>query len=156
VDLASVPDQRVALEMRAPRVAPYDSAPMARTSRFSIVPAAAALAALFIVLPQGGADAEVGMTGTAEAWVFSPASVEIEPGDRVAFINETSVTHSATCEGCPWDAGDVQPGETVMVTFDEEVSSRFFCRYHGAGQGMVGQLLVGDAAPPGPAPTPIA
>lgn len=129
---------------------------MARSSRSLIAPAVVALAALFIVLPRGGADAEVTIVDAGEAWAFSPASVSVEAAARVAFVNETDVTHTATCQGCPWDSGDIQPGQTAMLTFDDEVASSFFCRYHGASQGMEGQLVVGDPPVPQPSPSPSA
>lgn len=128
---------------------------MARSFRVSLAPVAVAFAALFIVLPQRGADLEVRIAATGDAFAFQPDRVEAQPGDRIAFVNPTRSTHTATCIGCPWDSGDIAPGQTVFLTFDETASYRFFCRYHGATHDLVGVLMVGDAPPPAsPTPSP--
>jgi len=127
----------------------------ARMIKGSILPALAALAALFIVLPTGGGDAEVTMVSVADGgWAFQPAEIEVDEGARIAFSNDSTVTHTATCVGCPWDTGDVQPGETVFLTFDDAARYQFFCRYHGSTGAMTGQLTVGN--PPASTPSPAA
>lgn len=120
----------------------------------SLVPAVAALAAVFIVLPQGGGDATVHMVAAGDGWGFRPATVRLEPGGRVAFVNDTGVTHTATCSGCPWDTGDVQPGQTVLLPFLDTAAYRFACDYHG-GLGMTGELLVGSGTLPAASPGPV-
>jgi len=130
---------------------------MGRWTR-SLIPAVAALSAMFMVLPNGGGDFEVHVVAGEAGFAFDPPEIQIEPGQRVAFINESSATHSARCDGCRaatmWDTGDIQPGETVLVPFDGAEAYRFFCVYHGQ-QGMAGILTVGDAElEPAPSPSP--
>lgn len=131
---------------------------MTRVPKGSLLPALAALAVLFIVLPRGGGDADVRMVAADAGWAFDPAQIEVSVGARVAFTNDGDVTHTATCVGCPWDTGDVQPGATAFLTFEEDARYQFFCRYHGASHGMTGVLVVGEpTAPPEgatPSPTP--
>jgi plastocyanin len=124
---------------------------MAKGMRYSIIPTVAALAALFIVLPKTGAGAEVTMIGDTGAWRFEPAALEVEPGARVAFVNETGATHTADCVGCPWSTGDVQPEQTRTVVFRTEGVYPFGCRYHP--DLMTGTLIVGTP-PPGSSPSP--
>jgi plastocyanin len=123
---------------------------MAKLLRIVGVPAFAAFSALFMVLPHGGGDATVRFSGAGPQWRIVPAEVRIDPGQRVAFANDTTETHTATCIGCGWDTGDVQPGQTVFITFRTAQSHAFACRYH---RGEVGRLTVGDVAP-APEPTP--
>ena len=111
----------------------------------------AALAAVFLVLPQTGADATITVAEVAGgAWTYAPDELVIEAGQRVAFTNETETTHTADCIDCPWSTGDIQPGQTKMVVFDEDLASTFVCRYHS--EVLVGSLTVGT--PPAPDATP--
>jgi plastocyanin len=138
---------------------------MRKGLRVSIFPAVAALAALFIVLPQRGADATIEMVGSTGAWRFQPAGpLRVDPGDRVAFSNDSRVTHTATCVAtgdqtgaCPWDSGDVQPGQTVFVTLpDDEALYTFACRYHGRQLQMAGTIDTTAGSGTSPAPSPVA
>jgi plastocyanin len=112
--------------------------------RYSLFPAAVALAALFIVLPRTGADATIKFLGKEGSFHVSPTVLRVQPGARVGFENDTRFTHTATCGSCPkdaWDAGDIQPGETVYLTFDEAGSFTYVDRYN---TGVIGQLVVGS------------
>lgn len=122
---------------------------MARATRVSILPAVAALAALFIVLPITGANATVVIAGTAPEWRYEPTQATIAVGERFAFRNETGVTHTADCVGCPWRSGDIQPGQTTFLPFEEDASFEYRCRYHP--EVLVGRLTVGEG---GPLPAP--
>ena len=122
---------------------------MARATKVSILPAVAALAALFIVLPTRSGDATVAIAGAGGEWRFEPAQVTIASGQLVAFRNETRVTHTADCVGCPWRSGDIQPGQTRLVAFDEDATFEYRCRYHP--DVLVGRLTVGEG---GPLPVP--
>ena len=114
--------------------------------RYSLLPAAIALAALFLVLPRTGGDTTIKFLGTEGSFRLAPASLHVEPGALIAFENDTRFTHTATCGTCTkdaWDTGDIQPGATVFLTFDQAGSFTFVCRYHTE---LVGQLGVGTAA----------
>lgn len=127
---------------------------MARWLKYSIIPAAAAFAALFAVLPPTGTGRKVSMVAAAGSYRFRPAAVRVDAGGAVTFFNDSKVTHTATCDGCPWDTGDLFPGQLRTLRFDRALAVRFSCRYHGEG-GMRGTLAVGRAtAPPAPAATP--
>ena len=122
--------------------------------------AVAGFAALFAVLPSKGAGKKVVLSG----FRFHPGVIQVAVGGAVTFENKSKVTHTATCEGCPQDTGDIQPGLLKTLTFTRAGSYRLFCIYHGS-QGMVARLTVGAAAspraptassptpPPSPSPT---
>lgn len=129
-----------------------------RVARYSILPVIAAFAAFFAVLPPTGADAQIRIIDQGGSWVLAPATGTVPVNGRVAFRNETAVTHTASCAkvGC-WDSGDIQPGETVFVTVADEGDYRFVCRYHQDVPGLAGQVTAGEPAPaasPSPSPSP--
>lgn len=110
--------------------------------------AGAGFAALFAVLPSQGSGVEVLMRG----FRFRPDSIKISVGGAVTFVNEDDVTHTATCQGCSQDTGDVQPGLLRTVTFPRAGTFHLVCRYHGE-QGMIAILTVGGAGPTSPSPS---
>ena len=110
--------------------------------------AVAGFAALFAVLPSNGAGRKVVLTN----FRFTPATIRVAVGGAVTFENKSKSTHTATCEGCPQDSGDIQPGLLKTLTFTKAGSYRLFCRYHG-DQGMLASITVGKASP-SPSPSP--
>ena len=131
---------------------------MPRWIRYSLFPAAIALAALFIALPQTGADVTVKIVNKGGAPAFSPSILSVKPGARVAFENDTRQTESATCFNCTpktaWDSGDIQPGQTVFVTLpDAAVAFAYASRDDDALQG---RLLAGVSEEATISPSPAA
>jgi plastocyanin len=127
---------------------------MPRWIRYSLLPAAIAFSALFIVLPQTGADVTIKILGPATAPRFQPTISSVKPGARIAFENDTRVTETATCLTCaanPWDTGDIQPGQTVFVVIPATRGAfDYGSRYD---QNLVGRLLVGVTAESSPSPS---
>lgn len=122
-----------------------------RLLRWSFVLVVACAAALAMALPHTGADATVRIVQSKGHFVFVPEITRIEPGQRVAFVNETNQTHTAACLDCPWDTGDIQPGQTKFMEFPETFSYPYGCRYHQE----LGRIIVGNAEPsPSPSPSP--
>lgn len=120
--------------------------------KYSLIPVLAAAATTFAVLPHRGADATVRIVARGEGFAFVPAEVQIQPGQRIAFRNDSKVTHTATCDGCPWTSRDVQPGQTRFVTFPTALRTTYRCAYHAEDQAFTGQVTVGS--PPAPEATP--
>jgi len=134
----------------------YHLPPMPRWIRYSLFPAAVAFAALFIALPQTGATT-IKIVNKGGTPTFSPTSLSVKAGARVAFENDTRETQTATCLNCPakatWDSGDIQPGQTVFVELPAAPSAfDYASRY---GEGLQGTLLAGvsEEAPPSPSPS---
>jgi plastocyanin len=132
---------------------------MPRWLRYSLVPAVFALSAFFIALPRTGGGTPVKIVVSGPAWRYQPLAIRIETGGRIAFVNDTRVTHTASCADCGtrgWDTGDIQPGETKVQTFLAPGSYTFFCRYHQS-EDETGRLAVGVAlAPAAASPSPTA
>lgn len=114
-------------------------------TKISIIPAVAALAALFMVLPSRPTGVEVKMVAGQGRYRFVPDEVNIRVGQAVTFVNDSRATHTATCDGCPWDTGPLQPGQFRTLRFDAPMKVTFYCRYHGVAQQMFGTLRVAQA-----------
>lgn len=128
---------------------------MPRWIRYSLFPAAIAFSALFIVLPQTGADVTIKIVGSPTAPRFQPAVASVKPGARIAFENDTRATETVTCINCAaanaWDSGDIQPGQTVFVTLPRTPGQfDYGSRYD---QNLIGRLLVGVGAEVSPSPS---
>jgi plastocyanin len=127
---------------------------VSRVLKYSLVATAAAFAALFAVLPATPTGRKVEMV-RADGFRFRPTTVRIALDGAVTFTNNSRVTHTATCTGCPrdFDTGDVFPGASRTVRFARAGVYRFACRYHGA-RGMAAVLVVGSAPGPAAGPSP--
>jgi plastocyanin len=102
--------------------------------------------------PEPGNVVEVRMTSGMD---FDPATVQIEPGDRVRWINDSALTHTTTSgtgnadpdKGVLWDQalapfdGTGSP-ETYEREFGTSGTFRYFCRIHDS-MGMKGTVVVG-------------
>ncbi|HET8942341.1 MAG TPA: plastocyanin/azurin family copper-binding protein [Rudaea sp.] len=98
--------------------------------------------------------------------VFSPATVNIDAGDTVVFVNKGGYHNvladdgSFRCaRGCDGDGnngnGNVSNANWVAsVVFPTAGEAGYFCEIHGSpGTGMFGTVIV--RAPPAPVPVPI-
>src|SRR5438270_9927192 len=70
----------------------YHLPPMPRWIRYSLFPAAVALAALFIALPQTGADTTIKIVNRGGTPTYSPSVLSVKSGARIAFENDTRQT----------------------------------------------------------------
>jgi pseudoazurin len=111
----------------------------------------------------GGFVAALGMAGVAQAaevevkmlnkgaagvMVFEPALVKIAPGDTVKFVaadkgHNVETVETMLPEGAKAFVGKIN--EEVVVTFDKPGVYGYKCKPH-YGMGMVGMVVVGDAA----------
>lgn len=95
------------------------------------------------------ASASAAETGKAhvvqmEGMKFSPASVRIQPGDRVIFKNADLVPHTATSKGAAlFDSGAIKPGESWTVSPPAGRTIRYACLYHPM---MEGEIVVGKSS----------
>jgi plastocyanin len=79
---------------------------------------------------------------------FSPATVQVAPGDSVVWTNNSALTHTTTSgtNGTPdglWDSGDMGNGVTFIREFPTTGSFPYYCKYHYP-MGMVGTVTVGS------------
>ena len=107
-----------------------------------ILPVIAAISGLFLLIPRSGVAVQVRFVERAGRIQYVPSTPSVPAGGRVEFVNETGSTHTATCLGCPWDSGDVQPDQSIVVPFRTAGTFQFSCRYHGERLGETGALTV--------------
>jgi len=125
---------------------------MRRTCLFLIGTAAGCTALLSAC---GGSDdtAEIRMLDNS----FAPRVFQVDPGEPVRFANAGRVEHNAIAADDAFDtlaaaAGNQKPGGSAMVRIDEPGVYDYYCSLHatrndaGDWEGMVGTLIVGDAA----------
>jgi len=93
-----------------------------------------------------------GATGANPSHVFYPNELPASLGDTIEWVNEDSVTHSIT-SGIPkfpdhygffFNAGIVEPGESVSITLDNTDFDAFYylCEIH---PWMTGKLFTSEA-----------
>jgi plastocyanin len=128
--------------------------------RVTFVPLVIAIAAFFVVLPRGGGDVELRMTGADGSFAFEPVTTEIGDAStqraRILVVNRTVQTHTVTAVAGGFDL-EVQPGDSRFLEIGEPGLFEFFCRYHGSTDGMTGTVTVGDpTTAPTIEPSPIA
>ena len=77
---------------------------------------------------------------------FQPATIRVEPGATVTWVNQDDEPHNIVAEDGSWESPVLQKGEEFSRTFSEGDSARYICSLHA---WMTGVVLVGDEqAPP--------
>jgi len=74
-----------------------------------------------------------------DGMVFKPASLTIDAGDSVTWVNNDIVEHTATAADTSWDSKMVAPAESWKHTFKTKRSYEYVCKYHPT---MKGTLIV--------------
>ena len=110
----------------------------------------ALVAALGFAGAASAAEVEVKMLnkGAEGIMVFEPALVKINPGDTVKFVAADKGHNVEVIDGMLPDGGQKfvgKPNEEISVTFDKAGVYGYKCKPH-YGMGMVGMVVVGDAA----------
>ena len=110
-----------------------------------------AMAGLGVVLvtlaPQvNAADTTVSMIDDS----FQPASITINVGDTVTWVNNEDRPHTATADDGSFDSGTLELNGQFSHTFTTAGTFTYFCEFHGGagGQGMSGTVIVQEAAAP--------
>ena len=68
---------------------------------------------------------------------FKPASVALQAGDTVVFINRDVVPHTATARKNAWDTSTIAAGASASLVVNGKGRQDYFCRLHPA---MTGRL----------------
>jgi pseudoazurin len=110
----------------------------------------AAVAVVGMAGAAGAAEIEVKMLnkGAEGAMVFEPALVKIAPGDTVKFLATDKGHNAEIIETMLPDGGKGFVGkinEELAITFEKPGVYGYKCKPH-YGMGMVGIIVVGDAA----------
>jgi plastocyanin len=103
-------------------------------------------AALLMVLGSGSAadaapsaSASRSVTVAMKNFAFKPGTINISKGDRVVWVNNDSVKHTAT-KGGSFTTGKIKPGRAVAVKFGSNGTYRYHCTLH---PNMTGKVVVG-------------
>jgi alcohol dehydrogenase (cytochrome c) len=72
-------------------------------------------------------------------YFFQPTRAGISVGDTLSWQNNGSVIHTATASDKSFDTGDVQPGQSVSVTFNTAGTFTYNCSPH---PWMIAQVVV--------------
>jgi plastocyanin len=80
---------------------------------------------------------------------FQPATIRVEPGTTVTWVNQDDEAHNVVAEDGSWESPVLQKGEEFSHTFSQGESARYICSLH---PWMTGVVLVGDQAAPEPSP----
>ncbi|HJZ93714.1 MAG TPA: cupredoxin domain-containing protein [Gemmataceae bacterium] len=98
-------------------------------------------------MPPAPLTATPSMTVEAKDDMFSPATVNIQTGTTVKFVNNGKHAHTVTATNGEWDSGDLSPGSSFTATFIRPGTYKYYCRHH---KGMEGTIVVGE-----PGKTPV-
>jgi plastocyanin len=93
------------------------------------------------------------MTVGARDDKFDPATLNVQVGTTVQWVNNDKHPHTITSNDSKWDSGDLAWGATYSVTFKTPGTYRYHCKHH---KGMEGTIIVGEPgkAPVGETPKP--
>lgn len=86
---------------------------------------------------------------------YTPASLEIDVGQQVTWVNQHHDEHTAT--GAVFDTEVIAPGGTATITFDSPGQFTFACQFHAEMTGTIAVRgidgLVPEASPAAPPPS---
>jgi plastocyanin len=113
---------------------------------------AAVLSLLLVACPADDPDDEPadgiagdGETVTISGFEFEPASLTVEAGASVSFVNEDSVVHTVTAGSPDEQTGEfdesLSEGDEATIVFDEAGTFPYFCQVHPT---MTGEVQVGS------------
>ena len=110
-------------------------------NRTKLVRLMAALVAVFVMAAAPGLVRSVSAQSTVnvsiENFSFSPASISVSAGDTVVWTNNDSVAHTVTSTDGAFDTGDIAPGASASVTFDNAGTFAYICSIHPSMTGSV-------------------
>src|SRR5829696_175397 len=84
---------------------------------------------------------------------FDVADIFVEPGTTVYWSNDGQVPHTVTADDGSFDSGELNPGDSYIVTFLGSGRLSYHCQLHSEMVGSVtvgGESRGGEAPPTGP------
>lgn len=76
-------------------------------------------------------------TVTIKGMKFSPKNLRVAVGDRITFVNQDSVPHTATASDGAFDTGRLRGGQSKRVTVRVAGKHNYICRFHPGMKGSV-------------------
>lgn len=111
-----------------------------RRARWALVLVLAAAALPLIASGQGASGATARASGAARVdinhFAFHPHTLRVKRGARVAFVNSSNVTHTATRAGS-FNTGHIKPGTSVVVHFESKGTFAYHCNIHPFMHGKI-------------------
>ena len=104
--------------------------------------AALAVISALVAAPAVGQDA--GPSVKMFSRTFAPVEVHVAPGTTVTWTNPSDVEHTVTADDGSFDSGNLEPGDTWSMEFDDPGRYQYFCQQHGEPgmQDMAGVIIV--------------
>lgn len=109
---------------------------------------------VLMAAPAAAADYEVKMGSDAGLLVYVPATLTVQQGDKVTWVNNKMAPHNvifdpnntpvdkSSADGLSHDKLTFAPGESYSTTFDVPSGEyTYYCAPH-RGAGMVGKIIV--------------
>ena len=72
---------------------------------------------------------------------FVPATVTVDPGTTIEWVNNGTGIHTVTDDEGAWDSGSLSPGEKYSRQFTRKGTFSYYCIPHRS-MGMVGTIIV--------------
>jgi len=73
---------------------------------------------------------------TIDAFIFTPASLTVRPGDRVQWNNTDPVPHTVMAAGA-FDSGSIDPGKAWTYTAAKTGRFDYACAFHPTMKGTL-------------------
>lgn len=89
--------------------------------------------------PNGSTVSIVAGASTKTSNAYNPNPISVARGTTVMWMNDDSVTHTATSDGGAWNSGAIAPGASFRFTFQSAGTFTYHCQIH---PGMVGTVSV--------------
>ena len=87
-----------------------------------------------------GAAQAAPVTVTISNYTFGPAKLVVHPGDKVTWVNQDSMPHTATAlDGKSFDSGALDPGGNWSFVFSKAGQYEYHCSLH---PDMLGTVVV--------------
>jgi len=61
---------------------------------------------------------------------FTPEVLEVKPGDRIVWVNQDIVPHTATALDKSWDTGAIGSNESKEILVEKAQTLNYYCFYH--------------------------
>ncbi len=85
-----------------------------------------------------------GNTVTIQNMAFNPATLNVQVGTVVTWLNKDSTTHRVVSDSGAFDSGDLTNGQSYNFTFSQAGSFPYHCPIHPS---MKGTIVVSTSAP---------
>lgn len=83
-----------------------------------------------------GATASAAKSVDINHFAFHPGTLRVKQGARVAFVNSSNVTHTATRAGS-FNTGHIKPGKSVTIHFKTKGTFAYHCNIHPFMHGKI-------------------